>query len=145
MAINFRYFVDSTYVGKCNYGKYVRVEVPPGHHRIWAKAEGFSFVTAELEAGKTYLLEARPSMGLFYSNVTLRSVSRVDNRKVDRAVRCLQKHRPLVLSTEELAEGQSRWQNIIARAAARQAKDEVEGIVYPLLTEALPLREWGFE
>ncbi len=43
-----------------NFGKYFKLEVEPGEHIIWARAENRSFVHANLQAGETYLIDARP-------------------------------------------------------------------------------------
>jgi len=81
-AMNFKYFIDDQFVGKMNYGKYFKLEVEPGEHLIWAKAENRSFVQANLEAGKTYILNAIPQMGGFKAGVHLKAVNHPDEKEM---------------------------------------------------------------
>ena len=74
-AVNFKYFIDDQFVGKMNFGKYFKLEVEPGEHIIWAKAENRSFVHATLLAGETYLIDARPQMGALKAGVILEAVN----------------------------------------------------------------------
>ncbi len=67
--INYKYFIDDTYLGKCNYGKYLKLELDPGEYLIWVKAENRSFVVAKVEAGKTYYVNAVAKMGMIKSAV----------------------------------------------------------------------------
>lgn len=73
--INYKYFIDDTYLGKCNYGKYLKLELDPGEYLIWVKAENRSFVEAKLEASKTYYVNAVARMGIIKSAVKLVAVN----------------------------------------------------------------------
>lgn len=69
--INFKYFDGEKYLGKFNHGKYLVYECEPGKHIFWAKAENFDFIEADLEAGRTYIIDSRPQMGAFKAGVRL--------------------------------------------------------------------------
>lgn len=67
--INYKYFIGDTYLGKCNYGKYLKLELDPGEYLLWVKAENKSFVNAKVEAGKTYYINAAARIGVIKSAV----------------------------------------------------------------------------
>jgi hypothetical protein len=73
--INYKYFIDETYLGKCKYGYHLKLELDPGEYLLWVKAENRSFVEAKVEAGKTYYVNAVARMGMIKSAVKLVAVN----------------------------------------------------------------------
>lgn len=69
--INFTFFDRDQPIARFNGVKYVRYECEPGEHLFWARSENKSFVEANLEAGKIYLIEAYPTMGAVKAGVKL--------------------------------------------------------------------------
>ena len=92
MASNYKYFLDDQYLGKWNYGKYIKIDVKPGSHVFWLKIGSItSFVTANLKAGESYILDAVYKMGLSKSAVTLIVPSNLDEKVITKVNRCLTK------------------------------------------------------
>ncbi|MDX1315030.1 MAG: hypothetical protein R3356_05960, partial [Eudoraea sp.] len=69
--INFTYFDGEKAIGKFNGPKYMKYECDPGKHLFWARSENKSFVEAELQAGKVYLIDVLPRMGGLKASVKL--------------------------------------------------------------------------
>lgn len=70
-AVNFKLFDGEKYIGKFKGSQYIVYECDPGIHSFWALAENMSMVYADLEAGRSYYIDAVPKMGAFKANVTL--------------------------------------------------------------------------
>ena len=68
---NFTFFDGDKLIGKLPGKAYLTYECEPGKHLFWARSENRSFVEAELEAGKTYLIDAISKLGVFISRVRL--------------------------------------------------------------------------
>lgn len=69
--INFTFFDGEKPIARINGGKYVRYECAPGDHLFWARSENKSYIEANVEAGKIYLIEAVPTMGAVKAAVKL--------------------------------------------------------------------------
>lgn len=78
--INFKFFDGENYLGKFNGTKYFVYECDPGKHVFWAASENRSFLEADLESGKVYIIEARPTTGAIKAGVKLIPVA-PDNAK----------------------------------------------------------------
>jgi len=68
-AINFTFFDSTQVIGRFNGGKFLRYECEPGDHIFWARSENKDFVSANLDPGKIYLIEAIPVMGVVKASV----------------------------------------------------------------------------
>lgn len=143
-AINFRYFVDSTFVGKCNYGKYFKIYLEPGKHLIWAKAENRSFMEADVEGGKTYVIDARPMMGGFKAGVKLEELDTDMNEKqLKRFKKYFDKRAKLItFSNEDLAKGKEKFAENVKYGLEKynKLKEKNKGIgalVTPIDLEAI--------
>jgi len=75
ILINFSYFDKDKFIGKFHGHGYIRYECEPGEHIFWAHSENRDFVTADLEAGKIYFIEAIPKMGGLKARVRLMPVN----------------------------------------------------------------------
>lgn len=78
--INFKFFDGENYLGKFNGTKYFVYECDPGKHVFWAASENRSFVEADLENGKIYVIEVRPMPGAIKAGVKLIPIA-PDNAK----------------------------------------------------------------
>ncbi len=69
--INFTFYDGENIIARFAGRKYFRYECAPGPHVFWAKAENRSYVEANLEAGKIYLIESLVNMGAIKARVQL--------------------------------------------------------------------------
>lgn len=79
--INFRYFDYDKFIGKFAGEGYLRYECDPGKHSFWVGASNSSYVTADLEAGKIYVIETIPVMGMAYARVKIEIPNRLSAKK----------------------------------------------------------------
>lgn len=117
-AINFKYFINDQFVGKCNYGKYLKLEVEPGEHLIWAKAENRSFIEANLEAGKVYVLNALPKMGAFKAGVRLQPIDTQNERELKIVKKYIVKKKLLTVMEYQQEMEQVKWASLIDKSVA---------------------------
>jgi hypothetical protein len=111
--INFKFFVGDQFVVKFNHGKYLRLELDPGEHVIWATSENRSFVRADLKAGETYVLNALPVTGALKAGVMLFPLQDPEKGVMRRAKRYVAKFKEKVMSKEDLAKDQEKFAEII--------------------------------
>ena len=136
---NFRFFLDGNYLGKFNYGKYMKLEVTPGEHLLFAKAENLYFLKADLQAGKTYALNAIPRIGVIKATVRLAPVTIEDKRWLKRIAKHLAKARQMTFTPKELQKGQQKDLELLRRARRRYEKLTQKGKVFPLLDQPIVL------
>ncbi|GEM_PF-2031702 len=79
--INFRHFDYDKFIGKFAGRGYIRYECEPGEHTFWVGASNSSYVTANLEAGKIYVIETIPVMGIAYAKVNIEIPNRLSSKK----------------------------------------------------------------
>ncbi|MFD0860658.1 hypothetical protein ACFQ1M_00445 [Sungkyunkwania multivorans] len=139
--INFRYFIGETYIGKCNYGKYFKVYLTPGKHLIWSKSENRSFIEAEVEAGKTYVINAIPKMGGFRASVKLEELdTNFTEGQLKRFKKYFEKRAKLITFTpEELAIGQEKFADVIVEGLAKYEKVKGKEKEIPVLKTPIDL------
>ena len=101
-AINFRYFDNDQYIGKFNGAKYLRYECEPGEHLFWAKSENRDWVTAELEAGKIYIIHSKAQMGGLKARVQLVPVNVDDAKALKKINKLVDKKAPVEIKEAEL-------------------------------------------
>lgn len=68
-AIQFGIWDSDRFVGILEPGSYVQILVPPGEHVFLARAENWSYVHAELEAGRQYFILAKVFPGIWKARV----------------------------------------------------------------------------
>lgn len=69
--LKFRIYDGDRFLGRLGVHRFFAYECDPGHHVFAAKSENTSFVEAELEAGKVYLLDVEGKKGILYARVAL--------------------------------------------------------------------------
>jgi len=77
-AIDFGLWDGENLVGVLDPKTYIQVEVDPGEHYFLARAENWSIVKANLEAGKRYYVLANVAMGVWKARVVLRPIRQGD-------------------------------------------------------------------
>lgn len=98
--INFVFFDGDQVIGRLSGGKYFRYECDPGEHLFWAKSENRSFLEANVEAGKIYIVHAKALMGVGRAGVQINAVNPdVDKMKKFQAL--LVKRSPWELTPEK--------------------------------------------
>ena len=120
-VINFALFDGEQVIGRINGMKYMRYECDPGKHLFWARSENKSFVEAELEPGKTYLIDVIPQMGGIKAGVALMPVDK-SNYKLKRIQKLVSKKEPVSFDANELAKLQSKFTDVIERGMSRYEK-----------------------
>ena len=81
-AIKFWMFDDTELLGVTRGKGYFVVQLTPGTHRLWAKAENFDVLDLEVEAGKTYYLQQKVKMGFGKARVGLQPLDESDGQKL---------------------------------------------------------------
>lgn len=137
--INFKYFDGDKFLGKFNHGKYLIYECEPGKHLFWVKAENYDFVEADLEAGKTYIIDAEPKMGAFKAAVNLSPLDR-NHKKFeklkDKIFKSIVKGKEYTTTDEEKNEGNSEAVQLYPIALEKyNSKKEKEGSVLTLSSD----------
>jgi hypothetical protein len=137
--INFKYFVDDKYVGKCNYGKYLKLTLSAGEYVIWARAENSSFVEAQLENGKTYIIEAVPKMGALKASVKLEVITELDEKTQKKLDKNFEKRELIQFSETELNEGQIEYSDQIIHGIEKYNELKLKGNEIPKLNVPIVL------
>lgn len=82
--INFRHFDYDKFIGKFAGQGYIRYECEPGEHAFWVGASNSSYITANLEEGKIYVIETIPVMGMAYARVKIEIPNRFNSKKYNK-------------------------------------------------------------
>lgn len=99
--INFKYFDGDKYLGKMNGVNYFTYECDPGEHTFWAAAENRDFISGNLMANATYIIEVRPTMGAFKAAVRLHQIAPNDEKKLKKVNRIIAKRTESTLKGKE--------------------------------------------
>lgn len=100
-AISFEYFHNDEFVGTFKGKNYMRMEVDAGEHLFWASSENKEFLTADLEAGKSYLVIVDVIMGFGKARVgfsVLDGKTGKEDKIRDRALQLIKDKAPIVTS-----------------------------------------------
>jgi len=116
ILINFSYFDKDKFIGKFNGHGYIRYECEPGEHVFWAKSENRDYVTAELEAGKIYFIEAIPKMGGIKARVILKPVNPTQDTKIMKIIESqVSKLDPESFTDDYLKTENEKWKDDIQK------------------------------
>lgn len=135
--INFRIFVDGDYVGKFHQEQYLKLYIKPGKHVISAKAENLYVMEAQLEAGKTYVINTEVKMGAFYAGVHLDPVTTKNERRFRRVQKSLAKSKIRTFNEAELRKKTEEYKEIIYKASRKYHKKKKKGKSIPILKEPI--------
>jgi hypothetical protein len=127
-AINFSYFDSSKFIGKFNGSNYLRYECEPGEHLFWARSENKDFITADLEAGKIYFIEAVPQMGFIKAGVQLAPVNPKEHgKRVEKIEKLINKKASESFSESDLEKDGKDLQDVIEKALEKYKEDLAKG------------------
>ncbi|MGB0521506.1 MAG: hypothetical protein ACPGJS_01030 [Flammeovirgaceae bacterium] len=130
---NFRLFHNDQYVGKFNARKYIRIECEPGKHLFWAKGENRHFLPAELEADKTYFIEARPRIGAIQTHVYLRPIRQEDQRLIGKIDALIAQQDAEAFEIDYLQDMNQKLDHFIEASLLKYEKSLQPKKVYPTL------------
>ena len=77
-AIQFGIWDSDQFVGILEPGSYIQILVPPGEHIFLARAENWSYVHANLEAGRQYFILAKVFPGIWKARVAYDPIRKGD-------------------------------------------------------------------
>ena len=124
--VDFAYFDRDKYIGKFNGRKYLRYECDPGEHLLWVRAENRDFVEANLEAGKIYLLEPVPQMGMMKAGAILQTIDMKDPSLKEKVMKVMAKP-PVTATEEELAARAEKYKDEITKGLAKYKDEKAAG------------------
>src|SRR4030042_2771508 len=101
-AVSFEYFHNDKYIGVFKGKNYMRYECDPGEQLIWASSENKEFVTCDLKAGGTYILQVDVIMGAMKARVGFTTFDVSDNERFDRAKALIMKEAPVVTPQDKI-------------------------------------------
>jgi hypothetical protein len=81
-AISFEYFHQDKYIGVAKGKNYIRYECDPGAQLFWVSTENKEFVTADLQAGGTYMVIVDVAMGLAKARVGLNPITDTSDKEL---------------------------------------------------------------
>jgi hypothetical protein len=120
ILINFSYFDKDKFIGKFHGHGYIRYECEPGEHIFWAQSENRDFVTADLEAGKIYFIEAAPKMGGLKARVRLYPVDPTKDTKEMKIIESqVSKLEPESFTDDYLKTENEKWKEDIQKGLDR--------------------------
>ena len=94
-AIQFSVWDSDRFVGILEPGSYLQVLLPPGEHIFLAHAENWSYVHAELEAGRQYFILAKVFPGIWRARVAYDPIRRDDPQTNEEIAQWLTKLKPI--------------------------------------------------
>lgn len=113
--IGFKYFHQDKFFAKVAGKNYLRYEVDPGKHLLWASSENKEFMTAEVEAGKTYMVLVDVIMGFGSARVGFRPLDiNTQKEEFDKCMKVVKKKKPVVTSDEKIKEENEELKEFIA-------------------------------
>jgi hypothetical protein len=101
-ATSFEYFHQDKYIGIFKGVNYLRYECDPGAHLFWASSENKEFITADLEAGKTYVILVDIIMGMWKAQVGLRPVTVNDAELFERVKKVVTSRKETITPQEKI-------------------------------------------
>lgn len=122
--INFKYFDGDNYLGKFSGSNYFIYECDPGEHVFWAASENRDFVKANLLPNKTYIIEARPTMGAIKAAVQLIPISGEDEKVMKKANKLLGRKKPLSFDKTSVETEESKLEFFIKNGLEKYSRDK---------------------
>lgn len=134
--INFKYFDGEKYLGKFNYGKYFVYECEPGKHIFWSRSENTDFIEADLEVGKTYIVDSEAQMGAIKAGVKLvpfnpnaesyKTPKKFEKKKAN-ILKSISENKEYVATDLDLKEGAAEYESIIKKSTGKYNKLKEKG------------------
>ncbi len=124
-AIKFGLWDSDKFIGILNAKRVVQYKAAPGEHLFLARAENWSYVRANLEAGKQYVIVGKVFPGVWKARVALSPVTKTtetDQATIDNWLRGT----PSEIIPEQLASYESQRQAQVRDAMANYQAGEVK-------------------
>ena len=80
----FKIFHNDKFLTEIKSENCFRYECSPGKHLFWSVSENHEYLEAELEAGKTYIIQATVTMGVFKGRGFFTPVSYTDKERFEK-------------------------------------------------------------
>ena len=93
---SFEFFHQDKYIGAFKGDQYMRYECDPGTHLFWASSENKEFITADIEAGKSYIIKVNVIMGAMKARVGLVPLDFSDNEIWDKVTKLVNSNAPII-------------------------------------------------
>ncbi|MBU8893897.1 MAG: hypothetical protein KOO66_14040 [Bacteroidales bacterium] len=100
---SFEFFHQDKYIGVFKGSQYMRYECEPGVQLFWASSENKEFITAEVEAGKTYIVMVDVIMGVMKAHVGLTPISVDNSEELERAKALINKKAETITPDDKIA------------------------------------------
>lgn len=125
-AITFQFFQNDQYIGEFKGKNYMRYECDPGEQLLWASSENQAFVSATLEAGKTYVINVKPVMGGMKARVKLIPLLESDE-DFNKAKKIISSESPVTLSDSDNEKKKEKRKAFIAMKLKAYENEEKGG------------------
>jgi len=122
-AVSFEYFQNDKYIGIFKGKNYMRYECEPGEQLLWASTENKEFVSAELEAGKTYIVVVKAVMGAMKARVKLQPITENDKEDFDDAKKLILSEAPVEMSESDIEKKNEKLKDFITDKLERYEND----------------------
>lgn len=133
MLINFTYFDGEQLIGKFKGRKYLKYVCNPGKRVFWTRSENKSFIEADLEGGKAYILQAVPVMGAVKAQVKLVPIDK-NHKKFAKIKKMINKKKPFEMKESKIEELQSDMKEVLFRGMEKYRKLKADGEEFDKLT-----------
>ncbi len=141
--VNFTYFDGDSPIGRFNGPKYIKYQCKPGKHLFWARSENKSYVEADLEAGKIYLIDVIPQMGIVKAGVKLLPVDK-KRYKLKRIQKLVTKKESMKFAEQELVALKQEMESVIKRGLAKYEQMKSKGQTISELTKEMTILDQDF-
>ena len=121
VLVNFTYFDSTKVIGRFNGPKFMRYECEPGKHLFWARSENKDFVRADLEAGKIYVIDVIPVMGMIKAGLRLKPINS-EKYRMKKIQKLLTRKKSEVFSEKDLESLQKKMEQVIIRGLDKARK-----------------------
>lgn len=125
--VDFTYFDSNKVIGRFNGKNYMRYECTPGEHLFWAVSDNKDFITAELEAGKIYFVDADPHMGTFQAGVRLIPVDPTDSKKMEKIEKLVNERTSQDMLPADLEKSTKNLESTISKGLEKYREDLAKG------------------
>lgn len=124
-AIQFGIWDSDRFVGILEAGSYIQVLVPPGEHLFLARAENWSYVHADLEAGRQYFILAKVFPGVWKARVAYDPILRDDPQSDAEIAQWLSDLKPIGVIPEKVEAYSAPRREQVRQAVADFRQDAV--------------------
>jgi len=138
-SIVFTYFDTDKCIGKFKGQGYIVYKCNPGEHIFWASREFTNFITADLQAGSTYLVMVKAATGVFVANPVMMPINSDDAKSINKALKVIGKKTPKIFTENEIANWNDDYKESIAKEMIYFEKKLNEGADFEYLSPDMAL------